>query len=189
LNDAQIVRGLTGGDEAAIGCAIQKYSKLMWKIAAAVLINAATAEDIEECVADTFVYLWRNYEKYDERRGGIKTWLSVVAKSHAINRYRQLSRKNELPLNDDIVTRVIDLTDELITAETKRALIAAINALGESDREIIIRRYYYQQKPKEIGFVLDMSAKRVENRLYRSKLKLREILNDLGVCQNEKQHV
>ncbi len=55
-------------------------------------------------------------------------------------------------------------------------LIAAVNTLGEPDREIIIRRYYYQQRLKDIGFVLDMSTKQVENHLYRSKLKLRNMI-------------
>ena len=62
--------------------------------------------------------------------------------------------------------------------ETRNALIAAINALGEPDREILIRRYYYEQKPKEIALAMDMSAKQVDNRLYQTKLKLREALSN-----------
>ena len=57
-------------------------------------------------------------------------------------------------------------------------LFSAINTLGEPDREILVRRYYYQQKPKEIALALNMTVKQVDNRLYQVKLKLREALSD-----------
>jgi RNA polymerase sigma-70 factor (ECF subfamily) len=176
LNDAQIINGIKNGNEAAIRYAINKYSKLMWRIAATVLKNVAITEDVEECVADVFVYLWQNYDKWSEQRGHLKIWLSSVAKSKAIDRYRQLSKKSELSLNDEMMIKSIPLIDNIMAAETKRELIASVNALAEIDREIVVRRYYYQQKPKEIGFVLDMPVKQVENRLYLSKLKLREMI-------------
>ena len=176
MNDVQIISGISNGSEAAINHAIGKYAKLIWSIATAVLKNTATVEDIEECVADVFVYLWQNHSKWSDQRGSLKTWLSSVAKSRAIDRYRQLSKKSELSLNDEIMIGSMSIIDDIVTLETKRELIAAINALADPDREIIVRRYYYRQKPKEIGFILDMSVKQVENRLYQSKLKLREIM-------------
>ena len=45
----------------------------------------------------------------------------------------------------------IGIVDDILQEETKRALLAAVNALGEPDREILIRRYYYDQKPREIA--------------------------------------
>ena len=179
MTDAQIIHDIKSGNETAINYAMNKYSKLMWSIAATILINAATAEDIEECVADVFVYLWQNHEKYNEQRGGLKSWLCTIVKSKAIDKYRQLSRKSELSLlslSDEIGIEEIAAVDDIMTAETKSELIEAVNSLEEPDREIIIRRYYYQQKPKEIGFILDIPIKQVKNRLYRSKLKLREML-------------
>ena len=71
----------------------------------------------------------------------------------------------------------LGIVDDILKEETRRALIAAINALGEPEREILIRRYYYEQKPKEIALALDMSKKQVGNRLYQTKLKLREALS------------
>lgn len=67
--------------------------------------------------------------------------------------------------------------DTVLETETRRALLAAIHALGEPDREILIRRYYYEQKPKEIALALDLSVKQVDNRLYQTKLKLRKTLS------------
>ncbi len=107
----------------------------------------------------------------------------MVAKSKAIDKYRQLSKTNEVSLNDDIFIENIGVVNDVLSFELRRELIAAINTLGEPDREIILRRYYYQQKPKDIGFALDIPVRQVENRLYRAKLKLRDtILTENGGC-------
>ena len=51
-----------------------------------------------------------------------------------------------------------------------------MDALEEPDREIIIRRYYRDEKPRAIARALDLPVKQVENRLYRAKAKLRASL-------------
>ena len=176
MNDTQIIDGVKCGSETAINYAINKYSKLMWHIAATVLKNVASAEDVEECVADVFIYLWQNPDKLDKQRGDLKPWLSMIAKSKAIDKYRQLSRANEVSLNEEVFIENIGVIDDILSVELRRELIAAINALGEPDCEIVLRRYYYQQKPRDIGFALDMPVKQIENRLYRAKLRLRNML-------------
>ena len=64
----------------------------------------------------------------------------------------------------------------LETREQTEALRSAIDAMGEPDREILLRRYYWDQKPKEIAAALNLPVKQIENRLYRAKRSLREQL-------------
>lgn len=77
-----------------------------------------------------------------------------------------------------ILVSDLGIVDDMIQEETRRVLIAAVNALGEPDREILVRRYYYEQKPKEIALALNLSVKQVNNRLYQTKQKLREALSN-----------
>ena len=69
------------------------------------------------------------------------------------------------------------LQDALLQEETKRELAAAVNALADMERDILIRRYYYEQKPREIAKALDITVKQVDNYLYRSKQKLRKAIS------------
>ena len=69
-------------------------------------------------------------------------------------------------------------TEHLESQEKKTLLLSAINLLKEEERDILTRRYYYEQKPKTIATALGLSVKRVENILYRAKQKLRQILAD-----------
>lgn len=178
MNDERMITAIKNRNEAAIDEVITKYAKLLWSVAGAVLNNIGSTQDVEECVADTFIYLWEHPEKYNPQRGKLKTWLSIVARTQALNRYREISKRNTISLEDTDFIAQLGVVDNILKAETRRSLLAAVNALGEPDREILIRRYYYDQKPREIAYALDMSVKQVDNRLYQTKLKLRELLSN-----------
>lgn len=184
LTEKQMIAGLKAGDERALDAAILSYSRLLWSIARAVLRNVGTTQDMEESVADAFIQLWKNSGSLNEMRGSVKTWLCIAVKSRAIDRYRKIIRNNEVGLEEQIASCRAGMLDQTMDSVLQRELLAAIHALGEPDREIILRRFYYQQKPKEISVALDLSIRQVENRIYRAKQRLREQL-DGGIACNE----
>ena len=100
-------------------------------------------------------------------------WLCVAVKSRAIDRYRKIIQKSEIALDEQLASCGSGIVDQTLDSVLQRELIAAIHALGEPDREIILRRFYYRQKPKDISLALDLPIRQVENRIFRAKLKLR----------------
>jgi len=175
LNDQKIIAGVRAKDPAAISAAIDRYAKLLWSVAAPIL-RQASVQDVEECVADVFIYFWQNPEKYDPEKGALKSWLSIVARTHAIDRCRSMSRRSTVPLEEIQMLAASDIADELVEQEEEQELSAAVDLLPEPEREILIRRYYLNQKPGEIASIMSMPVKGVENRLYRAKQKLRRQL-------------
>lgn len=178
MQDKKLLAELKKRNEAAMGQIIDKYAKLLWSVAGAVLHGVGTAQDVEECVADVFIHLWENSHKFDPDRGALKSWLAMVARSKAIDRWRELSGRSTVPWDEAFLAGEPGATDSVMEEETRRVLTAAVNALGEPDREIVVRRYYYGQKPKEIALALNMSVKQVDNRLYQTKRRLRQALCD-----------
>jgi len=179
VKDDKISAALRTGDTDVMNQIINKYSRLLWPIASAVLKNVGSEQDVEECVADAFIYLWQYPDKFDPGRGSLKSFLGIVTRSRAIDRFRQITRQGTLPLKEAVLSASVGLQEELLTRQTRRELIAAVNALGEPGREILVRRYYYEQKPREIALALGMTVKQVDNSLYRSKRQLRQALSSL----------
>ena len=168
LHDAAIIAAIQHRDQRAIRTVITRYSRLLWTVAGAVLRPAGTPEDVEECVSDVFLYLCR--------RGPLKSWLAMVARSQAVDRYRVLTKRSDLPLEEAALTGCPGAAEALLEAEDRASLLKAVDGLEEPGREILVRRYCFGQKPKEIALALDLNVKQVDNHLYRAKRKLRDVL-------------
>ena len=175
MSDGQIMEGIRNGDEAAMGEAMEKYSGLLWSVASAVLDGAAPVQEVEECVADVFIYLWQHPEKYDPDRGGLSSWLSMIARSRAIDRYRRIVRERELPV-ERMMAESLEHAEIAENDVEREKLLSCIDGLGGQERELIIRRYYYEQKPAEIAAALDLPKKKVENKLYYVRQKLKKMM-------------
>lgn len=180
MRDRAIIQSIIRQEAGVMNLLMDKYSRLLWSIVSAVLQNIGSEQDVEEVVADAFIYLWEHPQKFDSHRGTLKQFLCIVARSRALDRYRELSRKSTLPLEEALQACGLDLQEQYITAETHRELLDALKHLQEPGREILFRRYYYGQKPREIALALNLSVKQVDNALYRSKRILRDVLTTTG---------
>ena len=177
MRDAEIVAAIGNRDEDMMNDVITKYSRLLWPIVSAVLQNVGSEQDVEEVVADAFIFLWEHPGKFDPKRGSLKSLLCIVARSRAIDRYRDLTRRATVPLEEAVLSDSFGMQEQLMQEETRRELLAAVKALGEPGREILVRRYYYNQKPREIALALGLTVKQVDNSLYRTKQQLRAALS------------
>lgn len=176
MQDEKLLFGIRSREEDAMAKVIGQYSRLLWPIAAAVLEGTGDARDVEECVADAFIYLWQNPGSFSPERGSLKTLLCIIVRSRAIDRRRVLLRHRTIPLDDVVLWSRIGLQEAILTEETRRELTDAVNTLEEPGREVLVRRYYYDQKPRQIALALNLTVKQVDNYLYRTKQQLRQIL-------------
>lgn len=153
---------------------IQQYGKLCWAVAASILSGPhASRMDIEELVSDVFFRFWKQPEKYDPERGSLKNYLALMTKSMALNALKKLRREAVLPLEEGW-----EKADVTMPEPDWQGLYTAIQQLEEPTREIMIRRFFYNEKPARIRQKMHLSSKEVDNRLYRGKKKLRSLLED-----------
>lgn len=176
MSDKEIVSAMKNRDTAVMCSLMTKYTRLLWKVAAEVLNKAGSEQDVEECVADVFIALWENPDAFDPTRGTLKNWLCMVARSKAIDRYRVLTRRHTVPIENIVAAEPFGVQERVLREETYRELMAAVTSLEEQERDILLRRYEAGQKPKTIASALGLSVKQVDNSLYRTKQKLRHIL-------------
>ena len=184
MDDEKLAEILRSGDKGAFFRIIEAYNKLLWVIVGGVLNGVGTSEDIEECISDVYVTLWRNPKAYNPGKGPLKTFIAVAAKRKALDRYRQLTRVKIVELDDAIHSSDDDLLEYIAQRELYTELYEAIHSLKEPDKEILIRRYFFDEKPSGIADKTSLPVKEVKNRLYQSKLKLKEILQAKEATSN-----
>lgn len=178
-----MISGIMARDESVMAYVIEKYSRLLWSVVYPVLAGIGNEQDMEECVADVFIHLWTKPETYKPEKGKLSAYLSIMARTKAIDRYRMVHRKQEDPLEEGALLRLTadclnQPLESLLEKEYRNDLLSVIAGLGEPMEEIVIRRFYYAQKPKAIAAAMDMPLKQVENSLYAAKRRLRQMLEN-----------
>lgn len=74
---------------------------------------------------------------------------------------------------EEIIVESLGYAEVKTSDEDKEEFLFYIAELDEKEKELIVRRYYYEQKPAEIALALDIPKKQIENRLYYAKQKLK----------------
>jgi len=172
------------GNEEALTYIIETNSKLLWAIAGGILNNVGTVEDIEECISDTYINLWQKPKAFDPQKGSLKTFLATIVKRRALDKHRLLMKTQVIEFDEALASPDDDLLEYIIRRDLSDALYEAISLLGEPDKEILIRRYFFEEKPSAIANKLSITVKEVKNRLYQSKRRLQkklfesEVFND-----------
>ncbi len=180
MDESQLYKGIFSRSEKAFELVIDSYSKLLWVVVSSVLTRR---EDVEECVSDVFVDLWNEPKKFDPKKGSLKTFLVVKAKSKAIDKYRKnLKNDNVLDLGEYVGVASSDSGsgyDEVTEFDAYEKLYDAIRNLEEPNREILVRRFFLEEKPLKISSNMGLPIKEVENRLYRGKQQLKKALKGI----------
>lgn len=155
---------------------IPYVSAVVWNI----LRTSMTAEDAEEVVSDVFLAAWK--QASDLRPECTKAWLGAVARNAARSKLRKLGR--DLPLEEDVLELPDELTPDSLAekSEEQRLVRKAVDSLGEPDREIFLRHYYYAQSLRDISQTMHLNESTIKTKLRRGRLRLKTILLRWGVA-------
>lgn len=92
-SDEDLAQKLQQRDPEALETLISRYSREVFYFIRLVLDGVGVAQDAEECVNDLFVAVWQEIDTFDPERGTLRTWLTMRAKYIALDRRRQLFRR------------------------------------------------------------------------------------------------
>ena len=96
--ETELLRLILREPETGLEEAMRRYAPFVKAAAGRVLPGAP--QEVEECMADTFIALWKNAGTLLDRQIPLKAWLAVTARNKALNRLRVLRRQNALPLDE-----------------------------------------------------------------------------------------
>lgn len=177
MTDEELIELINESPSKGLEKTIELYSALVFRIVSATLVPVGTNEDAQECASDVFVLFYRNIESLDLNKGTVKGYLAVAAKHHAISVLRKLkARSNGNVISLDENENLFSVSEDIEKNERSRIVKQAIEALGEPDSTIVVRRYLFGETAKEIAKDLKMTHEAVMKRSSRAKKKLKELL-------------
>jgi len=142
-------------------------------------------DDIEETIADTFINFWHNMDKFKPDKGcSLKSYLYAIARNVARDKRRTLKKADIYSLEELELVLVSgeNIEKQYEKKELEAVLHTCLEEMKEPDKTIFLYRYFYGYKTGEIGKMLELPPKKVENILYRGKEKLRKDLMERGIC-------
>lgn len=139
------------------------------------ILKGYPEDDIEECVSDVFLYLYRNRDRLDLEDDAMKAYLQKTASHRALDHKRRIARI-PTPVEDPVwdAGTADRSAEELALSRIEREeLIGAIVSLGDPDATILIAKYFIGMKGGEIAAMLHMKENTVVSRAARALKRLR----------------
>ena len=174
----KLAEKLKKGDENAFEAIVDRFTPLVSTIIFNLANGSLNTTDIEELTSDTFVTLWYNRDKIQPDK--LKGYICCIAKNKTKNKLKaafryQIINIDEMDYEDGLV-----VSDEIENKIIAEVIKEALDIIGEPDKEIIIRHYYYYQSSTEISEKMGMKSETVKSRIKRAREKLRSILTERG---------
>jgi RNA polymerase sigma-70 factor (ECF subfamily) len=182
LADAELLARAAGGDEPAVGLLFDRHARSMYAVAYRILRDPA---DADEVVVDAFTQAWREAARFDPRRGSVAAWLTVIARSRALDAARARARRTRLAegaAREDAdavpgMGRAAAHTDAVADARERQARVAeALAHLAPAQRTAIELAFFEGLSHSEIAERLGEPLGTVKSRVRQGMLRLRDQL-------------
>jgi RNA polymerase sigma-70 factor, ECF subfamily len=181
VTDADLIAALYRQDPRALEQLYDRYSGLVYKLSLRILGQPETAADLTQ---EIFLSLWRKPERYNQERGSLAVFLSVMTRSQSLNRIRQVKSQQQLvqrigrgnmPTHFDS-----PVLDRLSLAELGDRVRQALQQIPTEQRQVLEMAYYEGLSQSDITEKTGIPLGTVKSRSRQGLLKLQKLLKDLA---------
>jgi RNA polymerase sigma-70 factor, ECF subfamily len=179
LSDEEVVARVVAGETALFELLMRRYNQRVYRVARGILRDEAEAEDVMQ---DAYVRAYQNLARF-EGRSKFSTWLVRIAVHEALARVQRRSRLQSIEEEPEgvgnmsvLVSNRPDPERSAANAQTSALLEAAIVALPESYRAVLMMRDIEEMSTAETAQCLSITEENVKTRLHRAHAMLRRDL-------------
>ena len=186
LTDDQLVALYSNGNNKAFDTLLTRYQDKLYSYINFIVRNRNLADDIFQ---DTFVKAIMTIKqgRYVEN-GHFPAWITRIAHNLIIDYFRQTKAEN-LQSTDDTDVNILnrkelsDLTieDNLVTTQIHADVRRLIKALPDSQREVLVMRYYKNMSFKEIADTTGVSINTALGRMRYAILNMRRLAEEHNI--------
>ena len=172
-SDAALAERAKDGDERAFETLVRTYEGIAFRTA---YLLTGSADAAEEAAHVGFLKAWQALPRF--RRGAeFRPWLLRIVANEAHNRRRSAGRREALVLRavaeDASGDAVPSPEAAALGAESRQALLDAVDRLDQRDRDVLVCRYFLALSEEEAAQVLGVRRGTVKSRTARALERLR----------------
>lgn len=181
-SDRDLVAQAAAGEERAIAGLYDRYGGVLYAVAYRIVGERA---DAEEVVIEAFAQAWREAPGFEGARGSVAGWLTVIARSRALDLVRARGRRErmtasaaaERPDTSPAMGSWRDDPAQSVDHAERRARVReALETLSPSQREAIELAYFEGLSQSEIAERLQEPLGTIKTRVRLGMQRLRESL-------------
>ena len=180
MEDSQIIAFLFQRSEQAIRAMQEKYGGLCRSIVSNILPDF---RDVEECVSDTYLRVWRSIPP--QRPDRLDSYIARVARNAALDRHdynRASLRNSSLTQAYEELEYVLPSRDVDFDAVAFRTFLNQFLRSQKKDTRIMfLRRYWYGDSIQQIARAFGCGEEKVKSSLFRTRNKLRDAMIKEGI--------
>jgi RNA polymerase sigma-70 factor (ECF subfamily) len=181
--DAALVRRMAAGDEQALAALYDRWHGAVFALALNVL---GDGDEAEEVVEETFWQAWRQSARYADERGAVGCWLTIIARSRALDRLRARTRLNAAhgaaSLSDPLAMADAHFPDplrEMEAAELRVTVRRALDTIPDEQRRTLEMAYFGGMSQSEIAAATGEPLGTVKTRTRLGLQRLRRVLGEV----------
>ena len=148
----------------------------MYHTAFAILKNK---QDAEDAVHETFLRIITNIDKLsDIGSEKIKSFVIIVVKNIAIDIYRKRQKNVIVDVPEDGDDDISEVERKVLESSEYDILNKVVGMLPETQRNVLILKYYHDMTTADISAMLGVTASAVRTRICRAERKLAKLLEE-----------
>lgn len=183
MDDQSIVQLFFERSERAVAELDVKYGRLCHTLARNILNSR---QDAEECVNDAYLGVWNTVPP--ARPDPLRAYLCKIVRNVSLKRYYQKTAEKRNSAYDVAMEELEDclpapntVEAEVEAKELARVIEAFLDTLGEENRVIFLRRYWFSDSYADIARRTGIPEKSVSMRLVRIRKQMRKYLAEREV--------
>jgi RNA polymerase sigma-70 factor (ECF subfamily) len=180
--DAALLHRIGDGDESALAALYDRWFHRVHAIAFWILGDDDDAEDVVE---ETFWQAWRTAGRFDSRRASAPTWLTMIARSRALDRLRAQRRRIERTaagastLLEEFEQGGAPATLQPESSEAGRHIAEALGSIPVEQRQVLELAFFQGLSHAEIAAHMGQPLGTIKTRIRLAMDKLRGKLGSL----------
>jgi len=180
--DLELAEALAAGQVDALAELYDRYGQLAYSVALRVLGDTGRAEDV---VQDAFLKLWHSANRFDARRGSLRTWVITAVRNRSIDYLRGRSaherQEREIPLDAEARGEGSDPWREVAAAMERAVIREALACLPAEQRQAVELAYFAGYSHREIAEMIRVPLSTVKGRMRLALEKMHSYLQGRGV--------